>query len=280
MQHSATQRRANHWAAFLASMSARHGTIGRTELTEGHDAVLGQVGDVGAPPTLDVIDVFADHLLRHTPRPMTTPAWWRPRARRQWNDRCAYCARALSSKTVVCLDHLIPPAVGGPHHVDAVVPCCVSCRRAKAGRDLLMWRREPIGDVYAMRLRLAQDAHNHVGPTDEDRWRRWRHPRFACHAMAVDGGVLIGWRRMTDAPIGAYICLGIDHGATACRASRFDGTGPVVYWAVDADGDRRVLRDLIEQNAWVRPVSAADVDTLPAWLFATPGGIRALPSTT
>lgn len=280
MRQSAKQRRTDHWAAFLASLSVRHDNIRRAEPTQSQRTTAPQLG----PPPLDVIDGFADHLIRHAPRRMIAPAWWRPRALRHWNARCAYCDRALSSTGIVCLDHLIPPAVGGPHHADAVVPCCVSCRRAKADRDLLMWRREPIADLHAMRLRLAHDAFNHVGPTHEDVRQRWRHPRFACHVRAVDGGVLIGWRHLRDAPIGAYICLGIDHHATACRASRFDGTGPVVYWVTDADGDQRVLRDLIEQNAWVRPIllahRTAAVGHVPAWLFAIPGGARALPGMT
>lgn len=277
MRRSATQRRADHWAAFIASMAARHSIIGRAEPTESEGTVSAQHG----PPPRDIIDGFADHLIRHAPRQMTAPAWWRPRAYRHWSGRCAYCDRALSSTGIVCLDHLIPPSVGGPHHADAVVLCCVSCRRAKAGRDLLMGRREPNADLHAMRLRLAPDSYNHVGPTDEDVRRRWRRPRFACHVLVVEGGTLIGWRRLSDAPIGAYICLGIDHGATACSSSRFDGTGPVVYWASDANGNLTVLRDLIEQNAWVRPILPAHhttaIGNLPAWLFAAPGGIRALP---
>lgn len=236
-----------------------------------------------APPPPEVIGVFADHVIRRTAHRPTAPAWWRPLTYRRFGGRCAYCDRALAAQCPFSIDHLIPPSVGGPHHAHAVVLCCRKCKRAKAGRDLLMWQREPNPHVQATRFRLALEAHNHCvlsesgkrQRTDEVLMHRWHHARFACHLMRVGNGALIGWARPRDAPMSAYMCLTFEHHAQACASSRLSGATPVIYWVPGMGDGHRVLRDLIQLNAWVLPISPSNPKPasgdLPAWLFTTQG---------
>jgi hypothetical protein len=264
------QRRAKHWTAFMAAMAARHGA----DVPSKADSNLSDGANVSCAPSLtpihqppqatpppqQVIDAFGTLILRVVRHRQSVPAWWRDRTYRRFDGRCAYCERSLAAGPSFCLDHVIPPGIGGPDHVDAVVLCCRGCKRAKAERDLLLWKRKLSPHLQAMRHQLAQESWNHSvlashgrGSTQTDVLNlRWRQPRFVCHVMQADGGVLIGWARPMDAPVAAYMSLLYEHGAQPCLTSADMSASAVIFWIPAADGGQKVVKDLIEQNAKVR----------------------------
>lgn len=211
------------------------------------------------PPPQHVIDAFGALIWRAAHHRLRVPAWWRARTYQRFGGQCAYCDRPLAAGPACCLDHVIPPAIGGPDHVDAVVLCCRGCKRAKAGRDLLLWRRELPPHLHALRCQLARESWNHPVLASHGRAAthadvlslRWRQPRFACHFMQTDGRALIGWARPMDAPVAAYMGLLYEQGAQPCVTSEQESTSLVIFWVPAIDGRQTVVGDLIEQNAWV-----------------------------
>jgi len=216
------------------------------------------------PPPQHVIDALGALILQTVHHRLRMPAWWRERTYRKFGRQCAYCDRPLAAGPACCLDHVIPLTIGGPNHADAVVLCCRGCKRAKAGRDLLLWRRELPPHLRAMREQLAQESRNHPVLASDRRAAtradvlglRWRQPRFACHFMQTNGGALIGWARPMDAPVAIYMSLLYEQEAQLCITSAQVSTSPVIFWVPAARGGPRVISDLIEQNAWVRAAHA------------------------
>lgn len=270
------RRRAEHWSAFMTAMAARHGTdtpAKATYIQSGGESMADVLSldpmhpapQVTTPPQ-HVIDMFGALILRATHHRLRMPAWWRERTYRWFGGRCAYCDRPLVAGPACCLDHVIPPAIGGPNHADAVVLCCRGCKRAKAGRDLLLWRREFPAHLHAMRLQLALESRNHPFRASHDRAAkhadmlnlRWLQPRFGCHFMQTAGGALMGWERPIDAPVAAYMSLLYEQDAQPCITSTQVGFSPVMFWIPAADGVQRVISNLIELNAWVRPTARVE----------------------
>lgn len=286
------QRRAQHWLDFLAAMAVRHETVPSSKHKPTSDAWAppDPVG-VSAPQQLDrstalppqsVIDAFGDHILRAAHQRNNVPTWWRARAHRRFGGKCAYCNRHIPLSRPLCLDHVIPPAVGGPCHIDAAVLCCRGCKRAKAGRDLLLWRRELSPSLCALRHQLAQEGQNHPISTPDNRRAsrevalrmRWCLPRFGCHLMTANNGCLIGWARLMDAPMGAYVTLLCDHAAHTCLTSDQTSPSPMMFWMPKSDDAQTWGIELVEQNAWIQPwLSANHMSTAvsaPAWLSYPP----------
>ena len=73
--------------------------------------------------------------------------------------------------------------------------------------------------------------------------------------MPADGGILIGWAHPMDTPVATYMNLLYEHGMQPCLSSTQVGPSPVIFWMPAADDGQRVVSNLIEQNAWVRPAS-------------------------
>lgn len=57
---------------------------------------------------------------------------WRDK-RKFYGGLCAYCLSAPG----VTMDHVVPLAKGGPHHIDNIVPACDSCNKRKGTQE---WR--------------------------------------------------------------------------------------------------------------------------------------------
>ena len=263
------QRRAEHWATFMAAMAARHGdgTPSKADSNLSDSAHVSCAPSPAPvhqspwtpPPPQHVIDAFGALILRAARHRLRVPVWWRERAYRRFGGRCAYCDSPLAAGPACCLDHVIPPAIGGPDHVDAVVLCCRGCKRAKAGRDLLLWRRELPAHLHTMRQQLALESRNHPVVASHGRAAthadmlslRWRQPRFACYFMQTDGGALIGWACPMDAPVAAYMSLLYEKGAQPCLTSSQVNASPVIFWVPVVDGGQQVISNLIEQNARV-----------------------------
>lgn len=270
------QRRAEHWTAFMMTMAARHGAGAPSNtdsnLSDGaHVSCAPSPAPVHQspwtpPPPQHAIDAFGAVIWRAAHQRLRMPTWWRERTYQRFGGQCAYCDRTLAAGPACCLDHVIPPPIGGPDHVNAVVLCCRGCKRAKAGRDLLLWRRELPPHLRAMREQLVQESRNHPvvasqrrATTHEDVLRlRWLQPRFACHFMQIDGGVLIGWAHPIDAPVAAYMSLLYEQDAQPCITSAQVSASPVIFWVPAADVARRVVSSLIELNAWVRPTALVE----------------------
>lgn len=56
----------------------------------------------------------------------------------EFNNRCAYCGcdGPLSE------DHVVALGCGGPHAIENVVPCCLSCNKKKNAQDAESWYRK------------------------------------------------------------------------------------------------------------------------------------------
>lgn len=290
------QGRAQHWAAFMAAMATRHAANVACEVISSpshHVAAasaplsMRQPDNHRVPPPPQMaIDAFGAHLLQATRLRQHVPAWWRDRTYRRFAGQCAYCDRPVTRGPSCCFDHVIPPAIGGPNHVDAIVLCCRGCKRAKAGRDLLLWRRQLSPCLQAMRHQLAQESWNHSalpshGRTEEQADvlnQRWCLPRFACHFMQVDGATLLGWARPRDAPVAAYMSLLYEHYARPCRTADQLSASPVIFWMPTIDDGQGAAADLIERNAWIRPTwpfgRVPGNHSRPTWLESSPGARR------
>lgn len=55
------------------------------------------------------------------------------------NGHCWYCGDPLP-RDVMTLDHLVPLALGGRHHLDNVVASCKPCNNAKGQLSLTAYR--------------------------------------------------------------------------------------------------------------------------------------------
>ena len=270
------RRRAEHWTAFMTAMAERLGADEPSKesciLSDSSNAACAaSLGPMhqdpqATPPAQHVIDAFGALISQAVHHRLRVPAWWRERTYRKFCGKCAYCDRSLAAGPACCLDHLIPPAIGGPNHADAVVLCCRGCKRAKAGRDVLLWRRELPPHLRAMREQLTQESRNHPVLASDRRAAtradvlslRWRQPRFACHFMPATGSALVGWERPRDAPVTIYMSLLYEQDAQLCITSAQVSASPVIFWVPAADDGQKVAMDLIERNAWIRSALAID----------------------
>lgn len=85
---------------------------------------------------------------------------------------CAYCGATARGGTVLCLDHVLPYRLGGPHDPANLITTCIRCNKRKGGTVLAVWaaRIRRIGATVErtrrleehVRARLREDLTPHI----------------------------------------------------------------------------------------------------------------------
>lgn len=69
--------------------------------------------------------------------------WIRPEKRLAIYHRdgfaCIYCGATAESGAALSLDHVTPRELGGSHHADNLVTCCVPCNSSKQDEGMRGW---------------------------------------------------------------------------------------------------------------------------------------------
>lgn len=218
------------------------------------------------------------------------PDWWIKVALRKWNYACAYCGRSITENDrkrhnhegQPTVDHLIPLTVGGPHHHDAVVACCLACNASKGRLDWLTWDKAVDKKaIRELRAKLSRESWNHLAPdpvkvktklkVERMLAARWEHPRFLCHASITSGGAFIGVANTLHAPR-EFSWILRHHGGKPVQHERTASTPHLSVFSFDQPAQALdATWALIERNALVRRL-----DLSPEFADATPRDREAL----
>jgi 5-methylcytosine-specific restriction endonuclease McrA len=173
------------------------------------------VESTACDPPPGALEHFAATITQWKPPDMHIPAWWISRAWHRFGNRCAYCGDHPHTTRSRGVDHVLPVELGGPHHVDAVVPCCWRCRQRKGHRDALLSHPNLPEPIRKLRETLVP---------------RSAGPRFLCFVWPNDGGGFIGWRNTWSVPIELPWMLREEfHGQRQANIPHAPGV-PIVLW--------------------------------------------------
>ena len=218
------------------------------------------------------------------------PDWWLKVALRKWDYACAYCGRAITEddrqprnhEGQPTVDHLIPLTVGGPHHHDAVVACCLACNVSKGRHDWLTWGKAiDKKAIKALRAKLSRECWNHLAPdpiivktklkVERMLTARWEHPRFLCHASITAGGAFIGVGNTLNAAR-EFSWILRHHGGKPVHHEKTAATKHLSVFSFDQpQAALDAIWALIERNALLRRL-----DLSPQFPDATPSDCEAL----
>lgn len=82
----------------------------------------------------DFASITRLHLKRcgHKRTDITLESWKDLREKYGW--KCASCRRKCSDYWPLCMDHIIPPKLGGKHMINNIQPLCTQCNSIKGVR--------------------------------------------------------------------------------------------------------------------------------------------------